>query len=122
MKITTSNKGFRVWIIVSLILVLLWAIVINGIYDNQANNKKAYLDNELIRLEGEVDSILLTYENFSDYIFDELDQDQDIKDIMQAANIASEIEKNVLRDKLYNKLLNRYLMMKKYDRDEVGRE
>ncbi|HZJ68532.1 MAG TPA: hypothetical protein VFD28_00800, partial [Candidatus Eisenbacteria bacterium] len=74
-----------------------------GIATNRSDTEEVYLQNELQSLEGEVDSILLTYSKFSDYIFDELDQDQEIKDIMEKANSASISEKEVLRDRLYQK-------------------
>lgn len=115
MKTTFRGERFWIWVILSVILFLLWVVVMRGIATNRSDTEEIYLQNELQSLEGEVDSILLTYSKFSDYIFDELDQDQEIKDIMEKANSASISEKEVLRDRLYQKTYNKYLSMKEYE-------
>lgn len=115
MKINFSGKEFKIWVILSVIIILLWSVVMIGIFGNRRNSKEVYLENEVNRLEGEVNSILLTYSNFSDYIFEEINKDEEIKHIMQQANSASIEEKEALRENLYNKVYDKYLSMKKYE-------
>ena len=58
---------------------------------------------------------MTSYDGFSNYIFDELDEDEEIKLIMEKASTANDQEKEVLREDLYNKILNQYLRMHKYE-------
>lgn len=115
MKFNFREKEFKLWIILSVIITILWSVVMAGIYNNQLNREEVYLENELFRLQGEVQSILLSYGKFSDYIYHEIDKDQEIKSIIEEANYASAEEKDLLREKLYNIVREKYIEMKELD-------
>lgn len=79
MIIRIKEKEFKVWLIVSIVIVMVWASVIWMLSTSRNNNQIAFLEEELKGFEGEVQSTLITYEAFSNYIFDEIDQEEDIK-------------------------------------------
>lgn len=114
MKKLLKRKGFRIWILLSIVVIIIWLNTIFLILDSRNNNEKVFLDQALKGFEAEVNSTLATYELFSDYIFSNMEQDKEIKSILYQANFASVEEKQVLREKLYNKLHDKYLILKKY--------
>lgn len=114
MKINIKEKEFKVWLGLTLVITIIWLIFVSMILQSGISNKRVFLDEELKRFQGEVNSTLITYEEFSNFIFDEINQDAEIISIMHQANYALEEEKTDLRDRLYNKLHEKYLTMKKY--------
>ena len=115
MKINIRKREFQLWGMLTIAIVVVWLIVISMLFASQNNNKKAFLDVELKRFEGEVNSTLITYESFSNYIFEQIDQDEEIISTIYQANSASVEEKEILREKLYDKLYNQYTSMKHYE-------
>lgn len=85
------------------------------INQNRNNSKKVYLESEIARLDSEVESILLTYSKFSDYIYEELNENKEMKTILEKANTASVEEKEVLRKELYNMMYLKYESMQKHE-------
>ena len=114
MKTKIKEREFQIWGMLSMTIILVWIIVIWMLIDSKNSNEKAFLDVELKRFEGEVHSTLITYEAFSNYIYDEISDDDEIIWIMDQANSATNKEKEHLRQQLYDKLDNKYLRMKKY--------
>ena len=116
MKISIREKEYTIWAVLAIIIVIVWAIVIWMLIESYSNNEKAFLNIELKRFEGEVQSTLKTYEAFSNYIYDEIAQDNEIIEIIYQANNASDDdEKNELRQQLYTKVEDKYVNMKKYE-------
>lgn len=106
--------AFRIWGVLSAIILIIWLITVAMFYENFKMKENTYLETELQRFEGEVNSTLITYEEFANYIFDELNQDDEILSIISQANTASDTEKKVLREDLYEKVSKGYPMMQKY--------
>lgn len=98
----------------SVLVLIAWGITVGILYDSHKSSEKALLEIELELFEGEVNSTLITYEEFSNYIFDRIEDDDEIISIIHKANSASDAEKKLLRDRLYNKLSANYSLMKKY--------
>lgn len=115
MKKYSKKKEFQIWAFFSITVVIAWVIVVWMLYGSHTDHKEAFLDLELKRYEGEVNSTLVTYETFSNYIFDELNQDDELLSIVHQANSASDEEKEILRKRLYDKLSEKYLTMKNYE-------
>ncbi len=109
-----KEKELKVWGILSIIVLLAWAMTVGVFYNNYKVKEVLFLDRELERFEGEVQSTLITYEEFSNYIFDEINQDEEILSIMYQANFASNEEKEILRERLHNKVSKKYPIMQKY--------
>lgn len=95
MKINIREKEFKIWLVVSILIVIVWSAVIWMLLEGREDNQASFLEEELKRFEGEVNSTLITYEEFSNYIFDEINKDQEILSIMDQANTASVQEKYV---------------------------
>lgn len=96
-------------------ILLVWSIVVFLTFDNHESNKNDFLNIELKRFEGEIQSTLITYESFSNYIFDGIKDNCDILSIINQANFSSSKEKVVLRNKLNDILYRQYEDMKKYE-------
>ena len=109
------EREFQIWVIFSIIIILLWSIFIWNIVTHTLDDEKAFLDIELKRFQGEIDSTLAIYQSFSNYIFDETILDKEVISIVDQANTASEKEKEILRASLYDKVYKQYEMMKKYE-------
>ncbi len=105
---------FKRWGLVTIVIIVVWSIVIAMMVSSYNKSKESILDSQLKRFEGEVKSTLITYGSFSNFIYDELSQDEEVMSILKSANSASDGEKEVLRDELYSKLYNKYEMMKKH--------
>ncbi len=115
MQYNGKGKEYKIWRVLAVIIVAVWLISIGMLVNSHSNNKKLFLDGELKHFEGEVNSTLITYEAFSNYIFDEINDDEEVISILYEANTATEKEKEILRDDLFNKLSDKYLRMKKYE-------
>lgn len=113
-KSKLNSREFRLWGVLAILIIIIWLIFMSIIVSSKNHSENTFLDSQLNRFEGEVQSTLLTYESFSSYIFDEIEQDQDIMEIIYKANTSSDKEKEILRDELYNKLDKKYSSMKKY--------
>ena len=115
MKIDMKKKEFQIWMILSILVTIVWISIVLVIFDNRNTNEKSFSDEKLKRFEGDVNSTLATYEVFSNYIFDEIEQDEEVKSIIYEANFASDEKKEILRKQLYDVLYNRYLKIKEYN-------
>lgn len=84
------------------------------IINNRQENEEAFLQEKLKRFEGDVNSTLATYNVFSNYIFEEINSEE-VTNLMYQANFATQAEKDLLRENLYNKLAKTYNQMKNYN-------
>lgn len=109
-----KNRETKLWIVLSLLVLIAWGITVEILYDSQKSREETLLETELELFEGEINSTLITYEEFSNYIFDRIKDDEEIISIIHKANTASNGEKRLLRDRLYSKLSENYSLMKKY--------
>lgn len=109
-----KKKEFQIWALLSVIVLVAWGVTVGLFYENYQAKKEIFLETELSRFEGEVNSTLISYGEFSNYIFDEIKRDEEILAIMSQANTAAEAEKKVLRDRLHEKVSERYPIMRKY--------
>lgn len=109
-----KEREFRLWILLTLVILIAWIVTVGMFHENFIMKENTFLETELQRFEGEVNSTLVTYEEFANYIFDEINQDDEIPFIISQANTVSEIEKEVLREKLHQKVADKYPIMQKY--------
>ncbi len=114
-----KEKEFRIWGLASIIVILFWSIFVGMFYNSHKESEKNLLDAELERFQGEVNSTLVSYEEFSNYIFDEINEDEEVLSLLYKANTASDEEKKILRNKLYNKFSVKYPRMEKYKFKQV---
>ncbi len=114
MKKKIKKREFQTWLILTVIVLLSFASFTTVIVNNRNKNEDAFLEEKLLRFEGDVKSTLATYEVFSNYIFEEVNSEE-VKEIMFLANSASDQEKDILRQQLYDKLADTYFLMKDYN-------
>jgi len=114
-KFNAHKKEYVTGGVSVIFIVIIWSIVLWAGYGNQVDNKNDSLNAELKKFEGEVYATLKTYEVFSNYIYDEIEQDDEILSIMNQANNATDHEKSELREELFNRLNTKYETIKKYD-------
>lgn len=109
-----KEKEFQIWSILSILILTTWVITIGIFYDNYKSEQNTFLNSELERFSGEVYSTLTSYEEFANYIFDEIEQDEETISILHQANFATETKKDILRKQLYDKFSKQYQQMRKY--------
>lgn len=98
-----KKKEFKTWIVLAIIVLVSFASFVYVMFNNRQDSEEAFLQEKLNRFEGDVNSTLATYEVFSNYIFEEVNNEK-VKEIMYLANFATPEEKDILRSKLNNKL------------------
>jgi len=84
---------------------------------NQNNKEKinTYLSSELINLESKTTVSLTSQESFSNFIFDEIINREEVLLLMNKANQASDAEKDIIRNNLFVMLEDSYKKMVNYD-------
>lgn len=109
-----KKREFKIWLVLTIVVLLSFASFTSVIINNRQDNEAAFLKEKLNRFEGDVNSTLATYEVFSNYIFEKVNSEE-VKEIMYQASFASAREKDILREQLYNKLAKTYNQMKDYN-------
>ena len=100
MKKSIRAKEFQIWFVLSITVIIVLHLVVSGLIENRNENEEIFSNQEIKSFQGEVDSTLTTYQAFSDYIFDGINEDQEVLSIMYKANAASDEEKAVLREQI----------------------
>ena len=107
MKINIRKREFQIWGILAIAIIVVWLIVVSMLVNSKNNNKVAFLDIELKRFEGEVNSTLITYSSFSNYIYEQINLDEEIIATIYRANSASFEEKKYLeKNCIINYIIN----------------
>ncbi|MCT4583462.1 MAG: diguanylate cyclase [Peptostreptococcaceae bacterium] len=108
------NREYTIWMVLSAIIIVIWGFITMTIFTSHNNKEESFLDSELRSFEGEVHSTLKTYEEFSNFLYQEINGSKEISEIMYKANFASKEKKNELRMSLYDLLESSYLNMQNY--------
>lgn len=96
-----KEREYLAWLIVLVLVTLAVVIGIVMIEDNFDMNKEKLLEVELAKFEGELYSILSTYEQFSNYIAEQIVNDARITKIIYEANSISDSKRKAeLRQEL----------------------
>jgi len=106
---------FRFHLIGIFIIVLLWVSTCLYVIDNSKKDQQSHFDSERLLLEGEIDSIINTYEEFGTYIFEQVIHTPEVLELMSEASTASESERTILRSELYALLEKDYERILCYD-------
>lgn len=108
------NKEYTLWIILSIVIVMIWGVITILTFTSHNKKEESFWDSELRSFEGEVYSTLKTYEEFSNFLYQEINGSKEISEIMYQANFASKENKDKLRTDLYELLESSYLNMQNY--------
>ncbi|MFA5576374.1 MAG: diguanylate cyclase [Tissierellaceae bacterium] len=115
MRHNLREREFLIWAILAAFIITAWFTVLFLVISTFDNNKEAFLNADLKRFDGEVQSTLKTYESFSNYIFDEISSDKEVINIMRDASHATSGEKDLLRADLSKLVEKKYRFMEKYE-------
>lgn len=94
---------------------MLWGIITSTVGRNFSQQKERILSTEIDLVSTKTNSILKTYELFSNYIYSKIVNQPAVLSLIDQAGSADEGEKNVLRMELYRLLLEDYNEMEKYN-------
>ena len=109
------EKQFKVWAAAALLIILLTGVIINFLVKSYQNQINTLTQNELESFAANTNTVLKTYENFSNYIFTEIVDTSSVKLLINAANNSQEPQKNGLRRSLYDLLADNYQEMLKFN-------
>lgn len=103
-----ARKEYSIWIKMLIISLILWSAILWLISQSYNNNLEVYLEAELQGLQSKVNTTMKAYEVFSNYLYDEVINQDEVLSIFSKAKDATFEEKVVLRDELYQLLIDKY--------------
>lgn len=114
-----QKKGFLINSIMNnkliILVILVWIFMIYMLYNSYIDEKKTYLNAELDSFNSKIEATLKTYELFSNYIYDQSINEDDILKLFLEAKRASDEKRDILRNEMYQKLIESYEDMIKYN-------
>lgn len=114
MKINVKEE-YQLLIKIVLIVFALWLVIIWIIIDGYQQGQDIYFEAEQNALQSKVGATLKTYEVFSNYIFEEIINNEDVLSLMYQANHSEGKDQDAVRDELYNLLLKPYTNILTYN-------
>lgn len=105
----------RFHVIGTIIIALIWWLSCTYVMHNSERDQKAHLEAERLLLEGEISSVINTYEEFGTYIFEQVINTPEILSIVDEASRADAEGRNRLRNTLYTELKPEYERLLRYD-------
>lgn len=102
---------------IALISGLLIVVSISNYYlfVGYSNQKSNYIENQNVQLESQINTLLLSQEKFSNYVFKSLIDNEYIKSLMYEAYSSDNETRDRLRAELYGHLQSNYLLATEYD-------
>ncbi len=107
-------KTNMVYSFIGLTIVLLFLFYSNLVIRQTHREIDLYLAGQMGNMQGQINATLHDYHRFSNYIFDEIINQESVTSIFAAAKNASEAERDALRQNLYTLLKTRYETMVQY--------
>ena len=115
MKFDFKKHECIIWGIFSILVLTICIFGMFATKESYQETRSSFLRMDIKNFEGKVNSTIKTYESFSNYIYDEIQDDEKILSIVSRANIADEKEKEKLRQELLALLNARYENMRKHE-------
>ncbi len=109
------TKGYHIWLIAALGFTLLWGLITATVGRNFSRQRELALSNDIALVSTKTNSVLKTYELFSNYIFSEVVDQPEVLQLIAQASSADEAEKSSLRTDLYRTLEDKYEEMVNYN-------
>ncbi|MCT4663546.1 MAG: diguanylate cyclase [Tissierellales bacterium] len=114
-----KNKLMESWRKISgkfiVLIIIVWIFILYMLYSSYENEKKTYLKAELDSFDSKIEATLKTYELFSNYIFDQSINNQEVLDVFTKASKVEGKDRDILRQKLYDMLVDNYNDMTDYN-------
>jgi diguanylate cyclase (GGDEF)-like protein len=105
----------NVKLIIILGIMLVTFLTFSQVNSNSNTKINTFLSSELINLESKTTVSLTLQESFSNYIFDEIINREEVLQLISNANQASDSEKDIIRNNLFVLLEDSYKKMVNYD-------
>ncbi len=105
----------KAWYIIAAAVLAVLAVWIGWSAAESREKQQQYLANQLDLFSTQIQSIMGTYEQFSQYIFEQFIDTPDILAMIAEASQGNERTQAEVRDELYRRLLDTYVRMQEYD-------
>jgi len=105
---------YRYWLLISLFALLAWGAITANLIIENSKKEALYLKTEREIFKSEINTILKSYEYFSNYIYQKVVLRPEVLGLMEKAATGTDKEKYSSRDALYTMLKNDYLLLQKY--------
>lgn len=110
-----GKQSYRIFVFLATLLISLGVYVGFLIYKENTRQQALYLETELESFTSKINSILATYEVFSQYVFEESINSPQVNYLMYQASYGTDEEKSNSRKELYLKLKDNYKSITKYN-------
>lgn len=110
-----GKQSYRIFVFLATLLISLGVYVGFLIYKENTRQQALYLETELESFTSKINSILATYEVFSQYVFEETINSPQVNYLMYQASYGTDEEKSNSRKELYLKLKDNYKSITKYN-------
>jgi len=101
-------KKFRLLITMTLLFTVLWLLAISLTLNDYRQEQRLFLEGELKDIDSRIDSVVMTYDAFTDFILDGIIAYPEITRLMKDAGQGDEILKASSRNTLYEMLQGTY--------------
>ncbi len=101
-------KKFKLSIIMILLFTVLWLLAVGLTLKDYRQSRQLYLEGELKDIDSRIDSVVMTYDAFTDFILDGIITHPEITRLMQDAGQGDEMLKASSRNTLYEMLQGTY--------------
>ncbi|HFG1848854.1 TPA: cache domain-containing protein, partial [Vibrio cholerae] len=108
MKIKTRESNIKNMFYSCLLLAFLVMMALIFIFNEYKTQRERILSNASDELSSKVESSLGVYKDFSNYVFNEIEDDSDIFKLMSEAYFGNEITRAFNRNKIYSMLEDKY--------------
>lgn len=109
----------KLFIKISILAICLWIILTVTILKTYKNKEKIYLRSELENFSYRVEATLKTYEELSNYIFEETIEKPQVLEIIQRAGQSTGPEKVAVRKELHTLLGESYELLERYNFEQL---
>ncbi len=108
------RKGWM-FAVISAIITVVWLAVLYGINQDYHDNADKFKEVRSQLMARSIESVTSSYEQFSNFIFETIVNTEDVTNMMAQANEASEEEKAILREQLYEDFETIYHISNQYE-------
>jgi diguanylate cyclase (GGDEF)-like protein len=107
------KKG-KILMIIGIMITAVWLAVLFGILNNYNRNAENFKQTRSQLLERSIESVTSSYEQFSNFIFETIVNNNETTAVLKQANIATTEEKDQLRQDLYQAFEQIYTVSNRY--------
>ncbi len=115
-KLSSADlKPYKLWFLFFLLIVILYALLVDFLLENRNEREKQYLEASMSRLDSRTDATIRSLRNFSQYVFESTVNIPEVTSIVCRAHESDSAEQERLEEPLHDMMLPEYELLKKYD-------